>query len=511
MKINAGRLSVLSCFFLIGYFVLHEFNENYGLINWTTAFRLFFNYIIFAFIFFSCSLFILRAYKSSIFLSFFAVFFFLFFGALHDFIKSLTEQPFLRSHIFLFSVVSLILIGAIFLLKKKPGLAGRILPFFLLYSFILLLWEVCHLGVNVISKKQSQNTFFSTDIGIVNHAGNVRPDIFYIVFDSYTSSDCLAKDFNYSNQQLDSLLYSYGFYMVSNSNSNYPLTPFSIASTLSLQYLNFPVLEENINAGTMLQGAYSVKYSCVPRFLESQGYAISNYSIFDLNRFPARSKSYFNSVGERLIDEQTMWGRFKRNLLWNFTVETTASGKPEFDKNLRQWRKEFIDNFIEKNEQGLVAAANSNDTIPRFVYCHLMLPHEPYFFSSDGTLMPDSGIFNKRNPKEKFLNQTIYANSKIRYMLSSIMKNRRKPFAVIIQGDHGFRDFDNIGEKKKIFKNLNAIYFSDGDYHTLYDSMSNVNTFRIVFNKYFNSGLEILKDSVVYVKDPSFNFEKQNK
>jgi hypothetical protein len=41
---------------------------------------------------------------------------------------------------------------------------------------------------------------------------------------------------------------------------------------------------------------------------------------------------------------------------------------------------------------------------------------------------------------------------------------------------------------------LNAIYLPDGDARVLYPSISPVNTFRVVFNQYFGTDLELLPD-----------------
>ncbi len=41
---------------------------------------------------------------------------------------------------------------------------------------------------------------------------------------------------------------------------------------------------------------------------------------------------------------------------------------------------------------------------------------------------------------------------------------------------------------------LNAIYFSDGDYEMLYPTMSPVNTFRIILNKWFGTQYPLLAD-----------------
>jgi hypothetical protein len=45
---------------------------------------------------------------------------------------------------------------------------------------------------------------------------------------------------------------------------------------------------------------------------------------------------------------------------------------------------------------------------------------------------------------------------------------------------------------------LNAYYFPDGNYGALYNSITPVNSFRVVFNQYFGTDLELLEDKNYY-------------
>jgi len=73
-----------------------------------------------------------------------------------------------------------------------------------------------------------------------------------------------------------------------------------------------------------------------------------------------------------------------------------------------------------------------------------------------------------------------------------------RPVAIILQSDHGPVSVDS-SKTSYAFRNYTAFYFSDQDYHTLYKSISNVNTFRIIMNKYFNTHLQLLPDSSIYL------------
>lgn len=499
--------------FLITWFILHEFNANFGLIKTSSAFNLFLRYLLIGAGLHILSYYILRNLRKATLFSFSIMLFVLFFGAFHDGLKTLAGNLFAVSHTFMFTLIGLLAIIVFVVIKKYLPKGHKVYLYFGVLISLLLCWELVNLSANMLMQKQKQNNFdqkvLDDDKFVEPKINLEKPDIFYIVFDSYTSSDCLLNDFNYSNAGLDSLLAKKGFFIAHHSTSNYPITPFSIASAFNLNYLSNRINDMDVTAKLMLQGAASVYESQVPKIMERQGYKICNYSVFDLKRYPASAKYYFGALSKRMIDEQTMIGRFKHYLLWNFTLKNFNGEMKKDPKVLVKQRDNYISDYVTRNIDSLESVSKRKDIVPQFVYCHIMLPHEPYYYKSDGSFWPDSTLLSGGNHKAKFIEQTIYTNIVIERILNSLMQNRSRPYVIILQGDHGFRDFDTMAEKNKIFKILNAYYFSDQKYNLLYDSISPVNTFRVVLNKYFNQQFKLLPDSCIYIKDPSFNIEKE--
>jgi hypothetical protein len=438
--------------------------------------------------------------------------FFLFFGAFHDTLKSSIKNPFFRSHRFIFFVIGLLSFVALGVIKKYSRGNYILFSFAAFVVAVLFAWESLHLLSNIILHKENENNLSENVLQYQQFANSdsstQKPDIFFIIFDSYTNSECLLNDFNYSNQKLDSLLIDKGFFVSHHSKSNYPLTSLSVSSTLDMNYLRKDMEDEEATAKTMLQGAFSVYESQLTLILAKEGYRIYNYSVFDIRNHPAVINPVFDNLKERLIGEQTLLGRFKTYLLWNFTIKNLLTGKAHVPGNYAEQRKKWINDYISSKLTALEMVSGQQDSIPHFVYSHIMLPHEPYIFKANGMLRPDSLMFDKSDPKEKFLEQTSYTNSIIEHIINRLIRERKRPYVVILEGDHGFRDFDRKTEKDKIFQNLNAYYFSDKQYGLLYDSISPVNSFRVVMNKYFNQHFNLLKDSSVYIRDPSFRFEK---
>ena len=69
---------------------------------------------------------------------------------------------------------------------------------------------------------------------------------------------------------------------------------------------------------------------------------------------------------------------------------------------------------------------------------------------------------------------------------------------IALMSDHGYRSFDLIDPRFLKTNNFNAVYFPSRDYGLYYDSMSNVNQFRVLLNSLFKQNLPILKDSLSF-------------
>jgi hypothetical protein len=69
----------------------------------------------------------------------------------------------------------------------------------------------------------------------------------------------------------------------------------------------------------------------------------------------------------------------------------------------------------------------------------------------------------------------------------------------MLLGDRGFRQGIKKEEREYVFPNLNAIYLPDKNYRLSYDSISNVNQFRVFFNTQFEQHLPLLKDSTIFL------------
>jgi hypothetical protein len=316
--------------------------------------------------------------------------------------------------------------------------------------------------------------------------------------DGYASSIALAQWYQYHND-LDSFLLQRKFSIQAHSRSNYNFTPFSMASILNMSYLQGIAHPKQVTLNDYANCEAPIRNNEVIKTLSAAGYDIVNYSIFNLAGHPSAIEQDFLPLNTRLITERTMLAYTRRDIGWK----------------LAKWYpfKWFMVNDImntNHNNQRFIelvkTSAATKSTRPRFVYAHFYLPHNPYYYDKNGNLKDIATITreNKTFPIPAYLEYVTYANSRIREMITAIQQ--QNPSAVIIlMGDHGNREFTNEVFPARFFQNLNAVYYPDNDYKLLYDSISGVNQFRVVFNKLFKQNRPLLKDSSTYLIDKGFN------
>jgi hypothetical protein len=310
------------------------------------------------------------------------------------------------------------------------------------------------------------------------------PDIYYIVFDSYTNFTSLEKYWGYSNSELYDFLKGRDFYIARDSRSSYNQTHFTLASTLNLSYLKYESFNE-LTTAHYPNLFRLIKDNALVKIFEQHGYKTTNLSLFDI----ARTTKFYRFD---LIDEP----RFLKNTLFEHVIDVELIGAPlgfDFKPELRKYK---INRELAVQIKDTVL---KNRERRNFVYTHFMIPHPPYYFDADGNLMPDDYAGDKDN-MWKYLKQLKYANRILMETINFIFDNSEEKPVIIIQGDHGFRSLEDKKERgAESHSILNAFYFPDGDYNLLYPEISSVNTFRVMLKKFGLADIELLPDKRFFV------------
>ncbi len=143
---------------------------------------------------------------------------------------------------------------------------------------------------------------------------------------------------------------------------------------------------------------------------------------------------------------------------------------------------------------------------PKFTFAHILLTHPPYHFDKSGEIIRPK-IAKQKEEKTLYLDSIAFANKKILDLVDKIIEKSERPPVIILQADEGPYSgmIKNVkrgkGDKRRLRSGiLNAIYFPDKGQELLYETISPVNTFRLIFNIYFGANLELLDDRTFVFK-----------
>lgn len=338
------------------------------------------------------------------------------------------------------------------------------------------------------------------------------PDIYYIILDSYERADKLEELYGVDNSTFIDDLKDRGFYVASSSRSNYLNTTYSLNTALNLIY--FGEFPKNL----MRNARYNLRTNYVNDFLHRLGYQIvvfdsgtgdSNDQHADVfvtpNSQPSVKKPVINAF-ETLLIRTTIGLVLFKGQPQNETGEireNAAAASVDRELTVRRTR-------IEHAFAHLSDYAGEED--PHFLFAHIYLPHMPFLYGPDGEPLkyhgntslywfepePDNYI-EQYNDQVDFLNRAVIAS------IDQILEKSERPLVIVLQSDHGddaYLDWYQPTPQGVDARSatLNAIYFSDGDYATLYPTMTTVNTFRLVLNHWFGTTYPLLAEKVYFHK-----------
>jgi hypothetical protein len=423
--------------------------------------------------------------------AFFVMAFHFFFGSVQDLVKNNFPGAFISRYSFILPFSFLLFIIMIVWLKKRKKPFPKIISYLNILLLIFSAIDLVRLVDKMLRVQEDIHIALSKE-GLHPCDTCNKPDIYFIILDEYTGNTSLKVQFDFDNISFETALIQKGFHVVKESQSNYNSTPYSVASTLNMNYLHLDMKTEN--AGNLNNCYQSIADNLVLKFLKAEGYRFFNYSIFDFPHHPAINHDSFLPANTRFITSQTFPGRMGKEIRFNI-----INGKWK----CRPLLKKFTAGHHQNNENFLRLTKNitiRRNSSPKFIYTHLMMPHSPYYFDSKGNPAPLEKLVEGHAGKEKdYVEYLQYCNKKILEMAEYILASSPDPPLIMLLGDHGGRRFKNPVADKYYFLNLNAVYLPGENYSGFYDGMSSVNLFRVLFNQQFLQQMPLLKDSTVYL------------
>lgn len=361
---------------------------------------------------------------------------------------------------------------------------------------VMVVISLFTIGINEFRRLNDGQEFMASETAVELEAseGQTLPDIYYIILDRYAGASTLAEIYGFDNSEFLSYLASKGFYVASESSANYVRTSQSLASSLNMEYIDY--MEEG--SSDLLPMNVKIENNALQRSLKAAGYKFVHVGSW---WGPTRENQY----ADININYCAEISEFEESLL-AMTMPYAVSAEAGLidDAHKRQWERTLFE--FDK----LAEIADMEEST--FTFAHLLVPHVPYVFDSDGSyLLPEEA--NERSDIENYRNQLIATNAMVEALIDGLLSNSEVAPIIVLQADEGpyperydadVRGFNwgeatdaEIREKMSI---LNAYYLPGVDSSILYPSISPVNSFRVIFDVYFATDLGLLPDvSCVYL------------
>lgn len=319
---------------------------------------------------------------------------------------------------------------------------------------------------------------------------DMLPDIYYIMPDAYSSTRALKEFYDYDNSAFENFLKEKGFYIVPKSRSNYTGTAFSMATILNLEYV------EKLSAGGILSRATFnprklIAENRVGKFFQSLGYTYIHLGSWWEGDFrvPAADKN----INKGLMSE-FMLNVFKKTVIYPFAYQYGALDDRRINWERMRYQFDEVAKTFSRRE-------------PTFTFFHIGAPHGPFVFHADGSFIEwvepelrgvfdDESIGQEKLLKKYYPDQLTYVTKQLEALVSRILETSATPPIIVIQSDHGSSLFPRSHKdyRRNRLKNFSAFYLPYGGNDMLWEDITPVNTFRVLFNYYFGTDFEKLPD-----------------
>jgi hypothetical protein len=322
------------------------------------------------------------------------------------------------------------------------------------------------------------------------------PDIYFIILDAYGRADVLESMYGVDNSAFIARLENKGFYVASQSHSNYIQSIFSIPSGLNFSYL------ESEPAGAPAAEYFTglIADNQLMRTLKPCGYqTIAFETGFSFSDRPQvdlylSSGSPLNNFEDLLLADSPL----------DWLPQALYQKPPAY--SYEGHRERVLFTFEE-------LAAIPERPGPKLVFAHIISPHPPFVFDAQGNAIQPPRSYSIGDGddyrgdweeyRQGYTGQVQFVNRMLEKTIDAILSKSSTPPVIIIQGDHGpggFLDWDSpeqtcLWERASIF---NAYYLPGTEVNALSPDISPVNSFRIVLKTYFDANLELLPDRTYF-------------
>jgi len=326
------------------------------------------------------------------------------------------------------------------------------------------------------------------------------PDIYYFILDGYARADYIEYRTNYDNSEFVDELTRRGFYVARCSRTNYNNTILALTTALNMHpYTDLENVAESQGLNRSQIWRY-LKPNITMQILHSLGYqtmafdtgyywsSLENADVYLQPWADPLNPPHMTPFEYQLLKSTPLVALYERN----GELTSTTLDDLVFPYRYHVAQEEYI-----LDQAPRIARIDS----PTFTFIHVMIPHEPMVFSPEGintsTLYfgaPSDWPTTPSAFQKAYVNGIKYINPRMLEIVDRILEESDTPPIIIIQGDHGFWSGINLPI-------LNAYYLPGDASNLLYPTISPVNSFRVIFDGYFGTNLDLLEDTSYLVSN----------
>jgi hypothetical protein len=264
-----------------------------------------------------------------------------------------------------------------------------------------------------------------------------KPDIYLLILDGYPRPDTLKSSFGVDDGPFVDQLESRGFDVATNSHSNYPATPYTLASMLNMAYLDdIPQIAGIHVADPGSSGAYldAINRNRVFELLRGEGYQIVATGS-GWEQLAIRQSDVYMDGGQLNTYEAVM------------LYVSGLSGAVQFVAP--NWAGDQARSRIDGDFAEIRQVAATPSTPPRLVISHVLAPHPPLVYGPNGEALPldlstefgfdYAGGGSDQQTRAAYAGQTLYVNRQVVPTVDAILSSARRPTVVVLMSDHGSR------------------------------------------------------------------------
>jgi hypothetical protein len=449
------------------------------------------------------------------------------YGHLYDLLRGATIGSFLVGrHRFLAPtmLVGVLAVGtAIARAPRLPTFTNRFLNLMAAVAVLLALYPIATYARASILQGQNPWDGGLQTVRLNPSADSPRPDIYYIILDGYARSDYMASEFGFDNSGFMDFLEQRGFVVAEESRPNYLWTALSLASSLNMEYVQ--------NLGLpLVEGSYPsvfvepIRHNRVRSALENAGYSTISLSsswtateLIDADIYLALESIESEALADPTAGATTLTP-FESQLLFTTPLRLIV---PRIDRSLPNWVQARSMVYPDQVLREIILAEFENlERVapwpgPKFVLTHIVAPHAPYLFDSQGEPVPSDSPFTLVEPgattgrggnSELYRDQAIFITGKTQVAIDAILQNSPTPPIILLQSDHGsgagqpWQGMSEPGLSQRA-SILNAYLLPESCRAKLYPTITPVNSFRVVFNCALGASLSLLPDRTYYTPD----------